>query len=54
MAEFLHSAKATEAVTVNAPPVDAEAMYIPTKRAYSGAGIVKAEDAYRLSEMSVG
>jgi uncharacterized protein YfaS (alpha-2-macroglobulin family) len=44
MAEYRYRAKATTAGIFNVPPVYAEAMYIPTLRAHSGAGKVRVDE----------
>jgi uncharacterized protein YfaS (alpha-2-macroglobulin family) len=44
MAEYRYRAKATATGIFNAPPVYAEAMYIPTLRAHSGAGTVRVDE----------
>jgi len=44
MAEYRYRAKATAGGVFNVPPVYAEAMYVPTLRAHSGAGTVRVDD----------
>jgi len=43
MAEYRYHAKATAGGVFNVPPVYAEAMYVPTLRAHSGAGTVRVD-----------
>jgi uncharacterized protein YfaS (alpha-2-macroglobulin family) len=44
MAEYRYRAKATAAGIFNVPPIYAEAMYVPTLRAHSGAGVVQVDE----------
>jgi uncharacterized protein YfaS (alpha-2-macroglobulin family) len=44
MAEYRYRAKATAAGVFNVPPIYAEAMYIPTVKAHSGAGTVRVDE----------
>jgi len=44
MAEYRYRAKATAGGVFNVPPVYAEAMYVPTLRAHSGAGTVRVDE----------
>lgn len=44
MAEYRYRAKATAAGVFNVPPVYAEAMYVPTIRAHSGADLVRVDE----------
>ena len=44
MAEYRYRVKATAGGIFNIPPVYAEAMYVPTLRAHSGAGVVRVDD----------
>lgn len=47
MAEYRYRAKATAAGIFNVPPAYAEAMYVPTLRAHSGAGTVRVDEKDR-------
>jgi uncharacterized protein YfaS (alpha-2-macroglobulin family) len=44
MAEYRYRAKATAAGIFNVPPIYAEAMYVPTIRAHSEAGVVQVDE----------